>query len=70
MDEQSKKLSDAIKLAIDASIDKLTEKTTKLSVGDLTKLLELQRELKKEEIREVKVTWTESEPIPAPSTEQ
>jgi hypothetical protein len=69
MDGQSKDLSEAITKAIYSSIARLNDETTKLSVGDLTKLLELQKELQKEEVREVKVTWTESDPIPPPSIE-
>jgi hypothetical protein len=64
MEEKSNALSGAIDTAIAHAIERLNSADLKLNIGELTKLLELQKELKRDEVRFVTVTWIEMEQEP------
>jgi hypothetical protein len=65
MEDRIDKLSDSVDGAIANVIKQLNGKDLKLSIGEFIKLLELQKELhkeqKREEVRSVTATWVDSE---------
>lgn len=67
MDEgsESKSLAGLISALISKSIADLANREAALSVADIVRLLELQKQLASEEVREVKVTWVEFNPAPS-----
>ena len=66
MDEQGtdKSAVEQIDQAVQGFLAKLGSEETRLSVGDVMRLMELRKELARDQVREVKVTWVESNPDP------
>jgi len=52
-----------IRMALQNFGDKLEADEVKTSVGDFIRLLELEKEIKSQQPREIKVTWVECEPV-------
>lgn len=52
-----------IRMALQNFGEKLEANEVKTSVGDFIRLLELEKEIKSQQPREIKVTWVESEPV-------
>jgi len=55
--------AELIRMALQNFGDKLEANEVKTSVGDFIRLLELEREIKSQQPREIKVTWVECEPV-------
>lgn len=60
MEKKRKDLADAVEHAIKATISRLNE-AKNISVPELIRLLELQRELQREDVKFVTATWIEPE---------
>jgi hypothetical protein len=57
--------TEMIDRAIESFLGGLSKQEVKLSVGDIVKLLDLRKELARNEVREVRVQWVESNPAPS-----
>ena len=64
MDDSERPSTRSIDKALAKFLKSLEEGGVKLIVADALRLLELRRELARQEIREVKVTWVEPKPAP------
>jgi len=53
------RISALLEKAINGIEDRLTAKDFKPTMGDYLKLLQIEKELEQEEIKEIKVTWVE-----------
>jgi hypothetical protein len=66
MDEKETKKdpTSAIDEAVNGFINGLEKNGAKLSVTDVIRLLELRKQLAQDDVREVRVTWADSDPDP------
>jgi hypothetical protein len=53
--------SDLVKKLLDAAEKKVTAEDVRASIGDVIRLLQLQKEMEQDEPREIKVQWIERE---------
>jgi len=59
--QKRKEKSALVRKLLDAAEKKVTAEDVKASIGDVIRLLQLQKELEEEEPREIKVQWIERE---------
>lgn len=50
--------------AVQQFLTELAEQKVKLNVSDVARLMDLRNDFAQDEVREVKVTWVESDPAP------